>query len=217
MRKTYPHVDDYLQDQDLWQEELSALVDILRDTELEETTKWSTPVYVYRGTNLVGLGAFKNHCAISFFNGALLPDPEGVLTKPGENTQAGRWIKYTSLASIQKDRKMLQQYIQDAMDAERAGLKVEMKTVDDYEVPEELTEAFKTDAPLAEAWGALTPGRQRAYILFIAGAKQSATRADRIAKYRTRILKGKGMNDCICGLSKRMPNCDGSHKQLQNA
>jgi uncharacterized protein YdeI (YjbR/CyaY-like superfamily) len=84
-------------------------------------------------------------------------------------------------------------------------------------VPEELTEAFKTDAPLAEAWGALTPGRQRAYILFIAGAKQSATRTDRIAKYRPRILKGKGMNDCICGLSKRMPNCDGSHKQLQNA
>jgi len=216
MRKTYSHVDEYLQDQSRWQEELSTLVAILRDTELEETTKWSTPVYVYRGTNLIGLGAFKNHCAISFFNGALLPDRENILTKPGENTQAGRWIKYTSLEAILRDRKLLQQYIQDAMDAERAGLKVEMKTVDDYEVPEELTESIKTDAPLAEAWSKLTPGRQRAYILFIAAAKQSATRVDRIAKYRPRILIGKGMNDCICGLSKRMPNCDGSHKQLLN-
>ncbi len=217
MKKNYPHVDAYIQDQVIWQEELTTLVELLRDTELEETIKWSTPIYTYREANLIGLGAFKNHCTISFFNGALLPDPQHVLAKPGENTQAGRWIKYTSVEDILKDRSLLLQYIQDAMDAERAGLKVAMNTVDDYEIPEELTSAFSSDARLAGAWKELTPGRQRGYLLFIAGAKQSATKRERIAKYRPRILMGKGINDCICGLSKRMPNCDGSHNQLKEA
>ena len=213
MRKNYPNAEAYLLDRVIWQEELAALVGLLRETELKETIKWSTPIYTYRGTNLIGLGEFKNHCTISFFNGALLPDPQQVLTTPGENTQAGRWIKYRSLDAIVRDRSLLLSYTQDAIDAEHAGLKVEMKTVENMILTEELTAAFADDAAFAQSWEKLTPGRQRAYIHFIAAAKQSATRSKRIAKYRSRIFEGKGINDCVCGLSKRMPNCDGSHKQ----
>ena len=217
MRKNYPNVDQYLNDQAVWQETLGALVDLLRQEDLEEVVKWSTPIYMYRGTNIIGLGAFKNHCTLSFFNGALMADPQGLLTKPGENTQAGRWIKFTHTEEVHKLAPILEAYIQEAMDIERAGLKVEMKTVDDYAIPAELQAELDKDTDFQSSWDALTPGRRRAYILFIDGAKQSATKTDRVLKYRPRILKGKGMNDCICGLSKRMPNCDGSHKQLESA
>ena len=217
MRKTYLSVDHYLHDQPIWQEALGALVDLLRQEDVEETIKWSTPVYMYRGSNILGLGAFKHHCTLSFFHGALLSDAEGVLLKPGENTQAGRWIKFCHAEEVHKMAPILKTYIQEAIDVARAGHKIEMKTVDEYAVPKELQSELSQDPSFEEAWNALTPGRRRAYLLFFDSAKQSATKTDRILKYRPRMLQGKGINYCICGLSKRMPNCDGSHKQLKEA
>lgn len=209
-----PKVDEHIIKAKNWQEELQALRNILLDCTLTETYKWKHPCYMYKQNNLVILGGFKEYCSLNFFKGALLKDSNNLLVKPGENSQSSRIIQFTSVQQIQELKAVLKAYIFEAIEVEKAGLKVALKTVTDYEVPEELVHEFNNNTALEKAFYTLTPGRQKGYLLFFSGAKQSKTRISRILKYSSKILEGKGIHDCTCGLSKKMPNCDGSHKQL---
>lgn len=144
-----------------------------------------------------------------------MKDEKGLLSKPGEHTQSGRQIRFTSLQQIIDQADILKCYIQEAMDIEQAGLKVVHKQLNEYPVPEELTEIFSKNLALKQAFEGLTPGRQRAYLMHFSEPKQSATRITRIERMEDKIMRGKGMTDCWCGLSQRMPTCDGSHRQLK--
>lgn len=204
-------VDDFINQQDKWQDELRMLRQIALDCDLTETFKWKQPCYMTRGKNIGLLGSFKAHAFMSFFKGSLITDSENILTKPGENTRAGRIAAFTNVEDIKKHTQTLKSYIYQAVELEDKGIKVpEVK--DTLEIPQELQEAFKADSDFKEAFFNLTPGRQRGYILNFTAPKQSQTRKTRINKYRDRIFKGKGIHDCVCGHSKKMPNCDGSHK-----
>jgi len=145
----------------------------------------------------------------------LLKDELGIMVKPGENTQAGRQIRFTNIRDIIEMEPILKSYIFEIVEAEKAGLKVEMKKTEDYPVPDELKNKFKEMPKLKSAFDALTPGRQRAYLLHFSAPKQSQTRESRIENYIPRILAGKGVTDCICGFTKHPPNCDGSHKHIE--
>lgn len=209
-----PKVEAYIDKTEPWSQELRILREILIDCGLTEDFKWRSPCYTYKNGNVVLLGRFKNACVLSFVKGALLKDPLELLTKPGENSQSVRTLRFTSVESIEKLRAELKAYIFEAIELEKAGLKVELKKSKNLEYPEELLSKFDQDAEFRKAFEELTPGRKRGYNLFFTAAKQSKTRETRIEKYVPRILNGKGINDCVCGLSKRMPNCDGSHKAL---
>lgn len=208
-----PNVDEYLKNAKLWREEIAELRAIVLSSGLKEDWKWRAPCYTHAGANIAMIGAFKDNCVLSFFKGALLKDPQGLLEKPGANTQAARVIRFTDSKTIAKLAPTLKSYLRQAMEIEKAGLKVE-KTSEPEPVPEELQTKFDERPDFEQAFFALTPGRQRAYLMFFAAAKQSTTRTSRIEKYTQQILDGKGMNDCTCGLSKKMPGCDGSHKVL---
>ena len=145
-----------------------------------------------------------------------MKDSEGVLEKPGENTRAARVIRFTSVEEIDELEPVLKAYIQEAIELEKAGLKVDFKEGAELPVPEELEMQFDEDPDFKAAFEALTPGRQRAYLLHFGAAKQAKTRASRVEAFKPRIFDGKGLNDCTCGLSKRMPGCDGSHKVLKD-
>jgi uncharacterized protein YdeI (YjbR/CyaY-like superfamily) len=209
-----PKVDDYLSNTTKFQKELELLRSIVLDCGLIEELKWGTPCYMFQKTNMILLGAFKDSCIISFLKGALLSDTENLLMKAGENTQAARIIKFTSVKDIVKIKSILKTYIFEAVEIEKAGLKVEPKKHSEYNVPEELKNQFKQKPDFKKAFEALTPGRQRGYLLYFSDSKQSKTREARIEKYTQRIMSGKGINDCVCGLSKKMPGCDGSHKYI---
>lgn len=209
-----PKVDDYLSNTTKFQKELELLRSIVLDCGLIEELKWGTPCYMFQKTNMILLGAFKDSCIISFLKGALLSDTENLLMKAGENTQAARIIKFTSVKDIVKIKSILKTYIFEAIEIEKAGLKVEPKKHSEYNVPEELKNQFKQKPDFKKAFEALTPGRQRGYLLYFSDSKQSKTREARIEKYTQRIMSGKGINDCVCGLSKKMPGCDGSHKYI---
>lgn len=206
--------DLFLMNVKQWREELSLLRDILLDCKLEEAIKWKHPCYMADGKNIAIIHGFKEYCAISFFKGSLLKDPKGLLFTPTENTQSGRQIRFATIEEILKLRTTIKAYIKEAIAIEAQGLKIEYKKSTDFDIPAELTQVFKKDKALEKAFYALTPGRQKGYFLHFAQAKQAETRIARIEKCKSRILCGKGLTDCICGLSKRMPNCDGSHKQL---
>jgi len=209
-----PKVDDYLSNTTKFQKELELLRSIVLDCGLIEELKWGTPCYMFQKTNMILLGAFKDSCIISFLKGALLSDTENLLVKAGENTQAARIIKFTNVKDIVKIKSTLRTYIFEAVEIEKAGLKVEPKKHSEYNVPEELNNQFKQKPDFKKAFKALTPGRQRGYLLYFSDSKQSKTREARIEKYTQRIMSGKGINDCVCGLSKKMPGCDGSHKYI---
>lgn len=209
-----PKVDAFLRKADKWFREMEQLRMIILDCELMEELKQGSPCYTYKKQNLIIIGNFKNYCTISFIKGVLLNDAEEILQKPGENSQSARIIRFTAVEEIIALKPTLKAYIFEAIEAEKAGLKVDFKTNTVDDIPEELHSILNEDAVLKEAYFALTPGRQRAYLLFFNGAKQSKTRTTRIHKYIPRIMAGKGINDCICGLSRRMPNCDGSHKSI---
>lgn len=208
-------VDAFLSKANNWQDEMELLRTILLDCGLEEDLKWGKPCYSFQNTNLTIIQPFKDYCALLFFNGALLNDPNNILVKPGENTQAGRQIRLTSLQELKKLKSTLTSYLYEAIEVEKAGLKVALKTTAEYPIPEEFQNKLDTMPALKKAFEALTPGRQRAYLMHFAAAKQSKTREARIESYLQRILSGKGIADCVCGLSKRMPSCDGSHKLLK--
>jgi len=210
-----PKVDIYFSQLEKWQAELEKLRMILLDCMLTEELKWGSPCYSFQKKNLVILGGFKDNCVISFITGALLKDGKGILTKPGENSQSARVIRFSNLKEIIKLEPIIKAYIFEAIENEKAGIKVELKKTTEYEIPKELEIKFEESALLKKAFNALTPGRQRGYLLFFSAAKQSETRTTRIEKYTDRILKGIGINDCVCGLSKKMPSCDGTHKTMQ--
>ena len=212
MSITNPKIDQFLNKSSKWREEMKKLRALVLDCGLIEELKWRLPCYTYQNSNVVIIQNFKDYCAISFFKGALLKDTEKVLHKPGENTQAGRLIRFSSLKEIENLEPVIKAYIKEAIDNEKTGLNIEYKKTTDYNIPEELEVKFNDDPDFKAAFDKLTPGRQRGYLLHYAQPKQSSTRVSRIEKSAQRIFDGKGLNDCICGHSKRLPNCDGSHK-----
>ena len=213
--KMDPKVDEYFEKLQKWQLELQTLREILNDCMLAETYKWKHPCYTYKNNNIVIIGGFKEYCTINFFKGVLLKDSEKILTKPGENSQSSRIIPFTNVEDIKKLTPIIKSYIFEAIEIEKAGLTVQTKSISDYKIPDELTQKFTENLDFETAFKALTPGRQKGYLLYFSQPKQSKTKISRIEKYTNRILKGKGLNDCICGLSKRMPTCDGSHKYIK--
>lgn len=210
-----PKIDEYINRAKNWKEEMSQLRQILLECGLTEELKWGNPCYMHGKSNLIMLYSLKESAAISFFKGVLLKDPKQILLKPGENSQSGRWVKFTDKAQIKKLTPVLKSYIKEAIALEDAGAKVEFNQSKELDIPVEFQDAMKKQSDLKKAFFALTPGRQRAYVLFFNGAKQSETRKTRIEKYTAQILSGKGINDCTCGLSKKLPACDGSHKMLK--
>lgn len=207
-------VDAFLNAGKPWHEELMQLRNISLECQLSETLKWRQPCYTYQGNNILILGSFKSYCTVSFFKGALLKDAENLLKRPGGNTRSGRIIPFTNLEEIQKLEKTLRTYIYEAIEVEKAGLKVPPIATEKVLIPEELAVILKNDTSYKKAFYALTPGRQRGYVLYFSGAKQSKTRASRIEKYRPQILAGYGFHDCTCGHSQKPPGCDGSHKHI---
>ena len=189
-----PKVDFYFNKAKKWQEEIAQLRMIVLDTGLTEELKWGAPCYTFQESNILIIQGFKEFCALLFAKGALVNDPQGFLEKPGENTQAARRMPFTNVREIARMEPVLKAYIHEAIEAERAGLKVEFKT-NPEPVPEELQTRLDESPALKTAFGALTPGRQRAYILYFSGAKQSKTRDSRIEKWIPQIIEGKGLND----------------------
>jgi uncharacterized protein YdeI (YjbR/CyaY-like superfamily) len=178
-----------------WTEELTELREIALGCGLTEEFKWSTPCYTFQDGNIVLLGAFKEYCVISFFKGALLTDAAGILIKPGENTQAGRVIRFTDVQKIRKQESILKAYIDEAVEVEKAGLKVDFKKTSEFNLPDELQKTFAENTVFKNAFKALTPGRQRGYILYFSQPKQSKTREARIEKSMPQIFLGKGLHD----------------------
>lgn len=190
-----PGVEALLRGTKAWQAETKALRSVLRDCGLEEAVKWGKPCFTFAGHNVAIIQGFKASCALMFFQGALLEDPQGVLVAPGANSQAGRRLEFTSLAQVQAAEPAVRTLVAQALRLARAGRRVDFKEKHELELPVELTVAFKKNPKLGAAFRALTPGRQRAYVLHVAGAKQSATRTARIEKCAARILAGKGLAD----------------------
>jgi uncharacterized protein YdeI (YjbR/CyaY-like superfamily) len=190
-----PRVDAYLSKAAPWREEIKKLRRIILGFPLTEELKWSKPCYSFQNSNVVIIIPLKETCALMFCKGALLKDARGILGKPGENTQSGRWIKFTSVREITKIATTLKAYLHEAIEAEKAGLQVKFKKTSEYKVPEEFQKQLDSNRALKTAFAALTPGRQRAYLLFFSAAKQSKTRASRVEKCLRQILNGKGLND----------------------
>ncbi|MBI9049374.1 MAG: YdeI/OmpD-associated family protein [Anaerolineaceae bacterium] len=178
-----------------WPEELKKLRSILLDSELTEELKWSVPCYTYDNKNILIMAAFKEYCAISFFKGVLLKDPNGILETPGKNTQAGRLLKFTNVNEIIEMESIIKAYIQEAIHIEMTGLKVEYKKTIEYDMPEELLNKLDEDPAFNAAFESLTPGRQRGYLLHFSAPKQSQTRVSRIEKCTEKIFEGKGLNE----------------------
>ena len=190
-----PKVDAYLSRAKKWQIELEKLRRILLDTPLSEELKWGKPCYTFQGKAVVILHGLKESCAFAFFRGALLQDTQDILSPPGRNSQSVRWIKFTSLQEIVDTEPILKAYIREAIDVERAGLKVNFNGSADLEIPAELHDKFDEIPALKTAFDALTPGRKRGYVLYFSAPKQSKTRASRVEKYIPQILDGKGFYD----------------------
>lgn len=178
-----------------WRDELILLRDLVLQSGLTETRKWGVPCYVTGKKNVVLLGALKGCATLSFLKGALMKDPEKLLVKPGENSQSARYMKFTAPEEVTAQSSSIMGYLKEAILIEESGQKVTFNSPEQQPMCEELQQAIKSDAELSSAFYALTPGRQRGYILYFGGAKQSQTRIDRIAKSRDRILQGKGMQD----------------------
>lgn len=188
-------VEAYLAKSAAWYEELLALRQLLLASELTEDFKWGAPCYTVDGGNVVIIHRFKPHCALGFFKGALLKDAHGMLTQPGENSQSMRQMRFTDVAEIAARADLINAYLAEAIAVERAGLKVDKVASRNLEYPEEFSQILAEVEGLQQAFDALTPGRQRAYVLFFSGAKQSATRVSRVEKHVQRILDGKGIDD----------------------
>lgn len=188
-------VERYLQNAKKWKEELSLLRDLVSSSKLEETFKWGHPCYTLKGANVVLIHGFKEYCALLFFKGALMKDPDSVLVQQTDNVQSARQMRFTTVAHIKKSSGQIKAMLKEAMAVETSGLKVNFKHTSEFTMPEEFKALVDQDPALKKAFGALTPGRQRAYLLFFSAAKQESTRIARILKYRPAILKGKGLND----------------------
>jgi uncharacterized protein YdeI (YjbR/CyaY-like superfamily) len=193
--KRNPNVDAFIANAKTWRQELKQLRAILLDSELTEDFKWSQPCYTFQEKNVIVLGPMKDSCAFAFFKGALLKDPHGVLTRPGQHSQSTRWIKFTSVREITEMKSILKAYIREAIQIQNSGLKVKLKKTSDLKFPEEFQLMLDEFPDVKQAFEALTPGRQRAYIYHFSAPKQSKTREARIQKFMPHILKGKGLLD----------------------
>ena len=209
-----PKINEFFERLSKWKEELQVLRTYVLDCLLHEEVKWKVPCYTQNGKNIVLIHGFKDYYALLFMKGALLQDSENILIQQTENVQSGRQIRFTSIEQLMAMEATIKAYIFEAIEIEKAGLKIEHKKKEAYAVPDELTDKFDQDPNFKTAFEALTPGRQKGYLLHFSGSNNPKTRTNRIEKNMDKILQGKGMTDCTCGLSKRMPNCDGSHKQL---
>jgi uncharacterized protein YdeI (YjbR/CyaY-like superfamily) len=189
-----PKVDVYLSKAKKWQEEFEKLRMIILDCQLTEELKWGKPCYTFQKSNIIVIG-FKEYCALLFFKGALLNDANGILIKPGENTQAGRQIRFTNVQEIVEMETILKAYIYEAIEVEKAGLKLNFKKNTELIIPEEFQNKLNEIPALKTAFDALTPGRQRAYNLYFSTPKQSKTRESRVEKCMQQILNGKGLID----------------------
>jgi uncharacterized protein YdeI (YjbR/CyaY-like superfamily) len=178
-----------------WRPEYAALRELCLASGLDEELKWGQACYAFNGRNVVLIHGFKDYCALLFMKGALLKDPKHILIRQTDNVQGPRQIRFTSLADINKNKSAIGAYLKQAIAVEKSGAKVKMKTVADFDMPAEFRDRLDDDSSLAEAFRALTPGRQKGYLLHFASAKQSATRAARVAKHAPRILKGLGLDD----------------------
>jgi uncharacterized protein YdeI (YjbR/CyaY-like superfamily) len=192
---TNPKVDQSLRKTKKWQEEYALLRSIALELPLTEELKWGWPCYTYEGSNVALIHGFKEYCALLLMKGALLKDPKRILVQQTENVQSARQIRFTSVDQIRRLKPTLKAYLQQAIKAEKAGLKVEFKKTAEFKVPAEFKSTLSTRPDLRKAFAALTPGRQRGYLLHFSSAKQSATREARIAKNLPRILAGKGLDD----------------------
>ena len=189
-----PRVNSFLTKSKQWHEEFEQLREIILGFDLTEDLKWGQPCYMHEGKNVVLIHGFKEYCGLLFFKGALLKDPKGILSRPGE-VQAGRQVRFTSVKDITKLKTALKAYIREAIEVEKAGLKVELRKTSDFAVPEEFQCKMDALPALKAAFEALTPGRQRGYLRYFATAKQSKTRASRIEKCMPQILEGQGLDD----------------------
>ncbi len=190
-----PKVDWYFVKNKKWQEEIEALRTIVLSCGLEEDLKWGSPCYTLEGNNIVLIHVFKDYCALLFFKGALLKDAAGVLIQQTANVQAARQMRFTSLAEVTKRKALVKANIREAIKVEKSGAKVPLKKTAEFEMPEEFKEKLKEMPKLKTAFSALTPGRQRGYLLFFSSAKQSKTRVSRIENNVQKILNGKGLDD----------------------
>ncbi len=190
-----PKVDFFFDKTEQWQTEFEKLRTIALKTELTEDLKWGCPCYTYEGKNIFLIHGFKEYCALLFFKGALMKDAENILIQQTENVQAARQVRFTNLQQIIDLEHVLNDYIFEAVEIEESGAKVEMKKIHEFNIPEEFAQKLNENPELQKAFEALTPGRQRAYLLYFSSAKQSKTRISRIEKYIPEILNGKGLND----------------------
>jgi uncharacterized protein YdeI (YjbR/CyaY-like superfamily) len=190
-----PKVDAYISRSKKWQKELKKLRTIILDCPLTEELKWGVPCYSFQKSNIVLMHVFKEYCALLFIKGALLKDAHGILIQQTKNTQAGRQVRFTHVGEIIKMETILKAYIHEAIEVEKAGLKVNFKKTTEFSVPEEFQNKLDEIPALKTAFEALTPGRQRAYFLYFSAPKQSKTRESRVEKSMKQILNGKGLND----------------------
>jgi uncharacterized protein YdeI (YjbR/CyaY-like superfamily) len=190
-----PKVDAFLGRAKQWQKEFEKLRSIILDCGLTEELRWGKPCYTFQKTNVVLIHGFKEYCALLFFKGVLLKDPKGILIQQTENVQAARQIRFTHVREIVGRERLLKAYVHEAIEVEKAGLKVNYKKTSDFKIPEEFQNKLDEIPALKTAFKALTPGRQRGYLFYFSAAKQSKTREARVAKWMKQILKGKGLDD----------------------
>ena len=190
-----PKVDFFFDEAEKWQQEFKRLRAIILDCGLTEELKWGQPCYIFQNSNIVLIHGFKEYCALLFFKGALLNDPNDILIQQTENVLAARQVRFTSVREVVKLKPILKAYIYEAIEVEKAGLKVKLKKTSDFKMPEEFRNKLNKNAALKKAFNALTPGRQRAYIFHFSQPKQSKTRESRVEKYIPQIMEGKGLND----------------------
>jgi uncharacterized protein YdeI (YjbR/CyaY-like superfamily) len=195
MNNMNPKVDFYFDKNEKWKKEIEKLRTIVLDCGLTEELKWGCPCYTFNESNIVLIHVFKEYCAYLFFKGALLNDADGILIRQTENVQSARQIRFTDSKEIEQKERKVKAYIYEAIEVEKAGLKVQLKKTADFKVPEEFQNKLDKNPALKKAFKALTPGRQRAYIFHFSQPKQSKTREARVEKYLQQILDGKGLDD----------------------
>jgi len=200
---TNPKVDAFINRAEKWRPEIEKLRSLLLNTTLTEELKWGKPCYTVQGKNVVLIMPLKEHCVLLFMKGALLDDPKGILIKPGEETQAARQARFTSLQDIEKKEGAIKAILQEAIEVETSGRQVPLKTIEEHAIPAEFQQRLNELPALQTAFEALTPGRRRGYLMHFAQPKQSATRASRIEKCIPLILEGKGLNDDYAAMKKK--------------
>jgi len=195
MNETNPKVDFYFLKSGKWHDEIEKLRTIILNCQLTEELKWGVPCYTFENSNIVLIHEFKDYCALLFFKGALLTDSNGILVQQTENVQSARQIRFRNIREINELEPVVISYIYEAIEMEKSGLEVVFKKTTEFQIPEELILKFDEFPALKSAFEALTPGRQRGYILHFSAPKLSKTRESRIEKYIPQIMNGKGLND----------------------